>query len=183
MTRTAAGWYDVPGGAKRFWDGRAWTADVLGAPSKEAEFNALAPYMAPAQTLVLPPVVPSERRLAQPVTPPGWYPSASGAMQWWDGRAWGPLAPPNAVVVRPAKETGIAYLFWLLVGGVAAHRLYLGLTASAVVFNLIWWTGWLLSPLVIGIPLVIAGGIWLLVDLLLMPSLVRSTNARRGYYR
>ncbi|WP_243074028.1 TM2 domain-containing protein [Microbacterium sp. SS28] len=203
MARTPAGWYEIPGGGKRFWDGREWTPDVLGAPSKEAEYAGLAPDLAPPQTLVVPSAAPTQPVYAhqaydrpayaepayaqpvyaQPVTPPGWYPSPSGAMQWWDGRAWGPLAPPNTVVVRPAKESGIAYLFWFLLGGVAGHRFYLGLTASAVIFNLVWWGGWLLSPLLIGIPLVIAGGIWLLVDLFVIPSLVRSTNAARGFYR
>ncbi|MFH8248865.1 DUF2510 domain-containing protein [Microbacterium sp. B2969] len=206
MSRTPAGWYDVPGGGKRFWDGHAWTDDVLGAPSKEAEYEALAPDLAPPQTLVLPPAAPMQPAVpvqraapvqpvhaqrpaapvqpydAQPSTPPGWYPSPSGAMQWWDGRAWGPLAPPHAVVVRPVKETGIAYLFWFLLGGVAAHRFYLGLTASAIVFNILFWCGILLSPFVIGIPLVIACGIWWLVDLFLIPSLVRSINATRGYF-
>ena len=26
--------------------------------------------------------------------PPGWYPGPTGAPQWWDGRGWGPTAPP-----------------------------------------------------------------------------------------
>lgn len=25
---------------------------------------------------------------------PGWYPDGSGALRWWDGQSWGPLAPP-----------------------------------------------------------------------------------------
>lgn len=26
--------------------------------------------------------------------PPGWYPGPTGVPQWWDGRGWGPTAPP-----------------------------------------------------------------------------------------
>lgn len=27
--------------------------------------------------------------------PAGWYPDESGRSRWWDGRAWGPYAPPQ----------------------------------------------------------------------------------------
>jgi len=86
-------------------------------------------------------------------------------------------------MVRPMKEVGIAYLFLLLLGGFAAHRFYLGLTGSAIAFNLIWWGGWLLSAFAIGIPLVAVGGIWLLVDLFLVPSLTRNANAAAQFPR
>ena len=141
----------------------------------------------PAPTVPLAPLTPSVTHAsmaqysARP-TPPGWYPSPSGAMQWWDGTRWGPLAPPVTVTVRAIKETGIAYLFFFLLGGFSAHRFYLGLTSSAITFNVVWWLGWILSPFLIGVPLVIAGAIWLVVDLFLIPSLVRSVNAGRGYF-
>jgi TM2 domain-containing membrane protein YozV len=182
-----AGWYPVNGGGKRFWDGRMWTSDVVGAPTREAEYAALDPQMpAPnSPTLVLPResvgyALPTQP--AQTSTPAGWYPSPNGAMQWWDGQAWGPLAPAQTVSVRPVKETGIAYLFWILLGGFGAHRFYLGLTGSAIALLILWIIGWLLTPLLIGIPMVIAGGIWLFVDLFLIPGLVRSANVSRGYF-
>ena len=34
--------------------------------------------------------------------PPGWYPDVTGAVRWWDGQAWGPLAVPPA---PPANKT------------------------------------------------------------------------------
>ncbi len=44
--------------------------------------------------------------------PPGWYPDPGTGMQrWWDGQAWGPVAPPAAVqqphmmVSRAPKRT------------------------------------------------------------------------------
>jgi TM2 domain-containing membrane protein YozV len=77
------------------------------------------------------------------------------------------------------KEVGIAYLFFLLLGGVGAHRFYLGRAGSAVLLLCLWMGGWLLAALLIGIPMIIAGGIWLLVDLFILPSMVREENARR----
>lgn len=163
-----AGWYDVPAGGKRYWNGRDWTADVLGAPSREAEYAALAPYLPPPTAIVA------------PSQPPGWYPGPLGQLQWWDGRAWGAVSP-SPVIAATRKEVGVAYIFILLLGGFSAHRFYLGRIGSAIAFNAIWWVGWALSAFLIGIPLVIAGMIWIIVDLFLIPSMVRETNAARGY--
>lgn len=170
-----AGWYPVPGGGKRFWNGREWTSDILGAPSPQAEFAGLSPTL-PAPAAIVPVPSPQPVAYSAPTHPAGWYPGPSGMVQWWDGRGWGPYAPQHA---RPAKEVGIAYVFLLLLGGFGAHRFYLGRPGSAIALLLIWWTGWLLAFAVIGIPLIIAGGIWLLVDLFILPSMVRETNARR----
>ena len=134
--------------------------------------------------------------MTTPTTPPpGWYPNHQGQTQWWDGGRWGQLAPPQSGVVRYApqyadatsgtvvvvqspKEVGIAYLFALLLGGFAAHRFYLRRTGSAIGFLILWWAGWLSSWLLIGIPLIIAGAIWLIVDLFLIPGMVREENTR-----
>jgi len=173
-----AGWYPVPGGGRRFWNGRTWTPDVLGAPSKAAEYEGLDPDLPPPQTLVLEPIAPVASAPRPGVMPPGWYRNASGAMQWWDGSAWGPVAPP----VHRLKETGIAYLFYFLLGGVAAHRFYLGFAGTALLFNVIWWGGWLFAPFLVGIPFLMVGALWLFVDLFRMPWLVRKANRYRGYW-
>jgi TM2 domain-containing membrane protein YozV len=179
----APGWYPIPGGGQRFWNGIEWTAGVLGAPDARAEYGAPAPDRPPPDTLVPMPasdtLVYQPRELAPAVSPgqpAGWYPGPSGMVQWWDGRAWGPFAPQPA---QPMKEVGIAYLFFLLLGGVGAYRFYLGRAGSAVLLLCLWMGGWLLAALLIGIPMIIAGGIWLLVDLFILPSMVREENARR----
>ena len=174
-----AGWYDVPAGGKRFWNGRDWSTDVIGAPSPQAEFAALDPYLPVPRTEVIPLAAsaPLGPRAPQ-AQPAGWYAGPTGAMQWWDGRQWGPFAPQTAVLARPAKEVGIAYLFLLLLGGFSAHRFYLGLIGSAIVFNVLWWGGWLLVGFAVGIPMLIAAAIWWFVDLFLLPALVRNANAR-----
>ena len=33
-----------------------------------------------------------------PLPPAGWYPNAAGTRQWWDGTAWGQVAPPPPLV-------------------------------------------------------------------------------------
>ncbi|NYF15674.1 TM2 domain-containing membrane protein YozV [Microbacterium sp. AK009] len=169
-----AGWYDVPAGGKRFWDGKSWSADVVGAPSATAEYEALDPYLPPPRATTTVATVPMTPLVESAAA--GWYPGPTGALRWWDGRQWGPFAPS---VVAPAKEVGIAYLFLLLLGGVAAQRFYLGLIPSAIVFNILWWGGWLLSILLIGIPMILAAAIWWVVDLFLLPTLVRRANAVR----
>ena len=107
-----AGWYSVPGGGKRFWNGFEWTTDVIGAPNAQAEYVALAPDMPPPSQLVIAPgpqqpILPPAQIAAYgvPQIPPaGWYPGPSGIVQWWDGRAWGPYAPQS---VHGIKEVGI----------------------------------------------------------------------------
>jgi TM2 domain-containing membrane protein YozV len=173
-----AGWYDVPTGGKRFWNGRAWSTDVIGASSAQAEYAALDPYLPAPPTEVIPAAPQARAHSAAQLQPAGWYPGPTGALQWWDGRQWGPFAPPTAAISRPAKEVGIAYLFLFLLGGFSAHRFYLGLVGSAIVFNVLWWGGWILAGLAIGIPMMVAAGIWWFVDLFLLPSLVRNANAR-----
>lgn len=52
---------------------------------------------------------------AQSQTPAGWYPDGSGAMRWWDGEHWGPMAPtappPQQVVYggRTANQMPVSY--------------------------------------------------------------------------
>lgn len=64
------------------------------------------------------------------------------------------------------KSVGVAYLLWLLLGGFGVHRFYSGHTKSAVVQLLLLLSviGWLVL-----VP-------WLLIDLFLIPGLVRERN-------
>jgi TM2 domain-containing membrane protein YozV len=167
------GWYDVPSGGRRFWNGREWTPDTLGTPNAEAEYAALSPDLAPPRVAVMPFASDTTAYFTQP---PGWYQGPSGLVQWWDGRQWGPYAPQ---MTRPPKDVGTGYLFLILLGALAAHRFYLGRIGSAVAFVCIWWGGWILSPILIGIPLILAAGIWWFIDLFLLPSMVREENVAR----
>jgi TM2 domain-containing membrane protein YozV len=121
--------------------------------------------------------------LAPRTPPPGWYPDPSGLQRWWDGSAWGVYAPAQAA--RPAKDTGVAYLLAIFLGGFGAHHFYLGHTAQAVVVLCLWLFGWATSWLLIGFVPLTAVVVWFVVDLFLIPGYVRAANARAfaGGYR
>ncbi|GAA1970525.1 TM2 domain-containing protein [Microbacterium deminutum] len=111
---------------------------------------------------------------------PGWYPNNYGQTQWWDGAKWGPIAPATPQVYGPIVKTtsvGTAYLLWFLLGGVAAHRLYLRRHGSAVAIVLIYWTGVIVTSAGVGWCLMLAAvaAIWLIVDLFLIPGMARDT--------
>ena len=76
------------------------------------------------------------------------------------------------------KSAGTAYLLWFCLGGVGAHRFYLGSTGAAVgqliLFLLGWTTVWFLIGFLFLVPL----GIWLIVDLFLISDMVRTHNQK-----
>ncbi len=69
------------------------------------------------------------------------------------------------VYVGPMKETGIAYLFLILLGGVGAHEFYLGKTGRGILY-ILTLGGFL--------------GILPLIDLFTLPSQVRRVNTERA---
>ena len=124
-----------------------------------------------------------ERFAPQP--PPGWYPDATGLQRWWDGSAWGVYAPivqsqpaPPAQYVRPQKDTAVAYVLAIFLGGLGVHHFYLGQTGQAVAMLCLWLFGWITSFIGIGVVILFAVGVWLIVDLFLIPGYVRAANAR-----
>ena len=84
-------------------------------------------------------------------------------------------------LVNDKKSTAVAYLLWAFLGGLGAHRFYLGRTGSAVGQLLLFVLGWLLLAVMVGLVLLIALGIWVLVDAFLIPGMVEAdTVARRA---
>lgn len=71
------------------------------------------------------------------------------------------------------KSAGVSYLLCIFLGGFGAHRFYLGFTGSAVGQLLLGILGWV-TLFVTWIPL----GIWLIVDLFLIPGMVRDQNMK-----
>jgi len=78
------------------------------------------------------------------------------------------------------KSAATAYLLWFFLGGVSAHRFYLGYTISAAIqlaLGPLCWllllTGsfWALVPLM-------GAGLWILADAFLIPSMARDANGR-----
>ena len=73
------------------------------------------------------------------------------------------------------KSTGVAYLLWLFLGGIGAHRFYLGRTGSGFAYVCLF----VLTILTGGI-MGIALGAWVLLDLFLIPGMVRTCNSQFG---
>ena len=69
------------------------------------------------------------------------------------------------------KSTGAAYLLWFFLGSFGAHRFYLGCTGTAVAQLLLLLLGWI--PVFLGWVVL---GIWLLIDLFLIPGIARDKN-------
>ena len=125
-----------------------------------------------------------------PKPPAGWYPSTQhpGHTQWWDGSAWGPLAPPQNHVL-PAKSTAVAYVLLIFLGGTGAHRYYVGNIGYGVVYSVlfaIWLIG---STATLASTSGVSGWIFFLVviwimqivDLFMLSGDVRRKNAALGY--
>ena len=69
------------------------------------------------------------------------------------------------------KSTGVAYLLWFFLGVFGAHRFYLGQTGTAAVQLVLGLLGFV-TLLVTWIPL----GIWLFIELFLIPGIARQKN-------
>jgi TM2 domain-containing membrane protein YozV len=75
------------------------------------------------------------------------------------------------------KSTGVAYLLWFFTGGLGGHRFYLGRIGSAVGQLVLALLGWpLLFAAGLGLLLLAPLGVWLLVDLFLIPGMIAEDN-------
>ncbi|TFD46892.1 NINE protein [Cryobacterium frigoriphilum] len=119
--------------------------------------------------------------------PAGWYldPRTGAANRWWDGTAWTetytPLAPVGTPQLqRDGKSMSTTYLLAIFLGGFGIHRFYLGRPVSALILlalTLVAVTTGTLSESGSS-PLFYAVWIWTIVDLFLIPGMVRSTRNR-----
>jgi hypothetical protein len=97
--------------------------------------------------------------------------------------------PTGPFFVRQEKSMAIAYLLWFLLGGFSAHRFYVGATATACIqlFLNIGGLFMLLSGVVsndfggmgFGFLMMASAGIWLIVDIFLIPGLCRRAGTGR----
>ncbi|MFD1794745.1 TM2 domain-containing protein [Paracoccus aurantiacus] len=75
-------------------------------------------------------------------------------------------------VTNDAKSPVVAYLLLVFLGGLGAHRFYLGKTTSAMVMLMMFVIGWLTLVIVIGLPILIAVAVWGIADLFLIPGMI-----------
>jgi TM2 domain-containing membrane protein YozV len=75
-----------------------------------------------------------------------------------------------------SKSVGVAYLLWFFLGGFGGHRFYSGKTGSAVAQLLLMLLGIMTAVVGVGVLLMIAVGLWVLVDAFLIPGWIRNHN-------
>lgn len=75
-------------------------------------------------------------------------------------------------VSNDAKSPLLAYLLLIFAGGLGVHRFYLGRTGSGAAMLVLLILGILTTPIAIGLVLLVALGIWMVVDLFLIPGMV-----------
>ena len=81
-------------------------------------------------------------------------------------------------VANDAKSPLVAYLLLIFLWGLGVHRMYLGRWVSGILMAALWGLGWLTAPILIGWPLVGLVCLWALIDLLLIPGMIREDNAQ-----
>lgn len=74
------------------------------------------------------------------------------------------------------KSKGVAYVLWLLLGGIGAHRFYTGHTGTGIIYLVMQILGWLTVAAGIGAFLFFAIAIWWLIDAFLIPGMIRQNN-------
>ena len=93
-------------------------------------------------------------------------------------------APDEAAHAGPsfvrAKSMGTAYLLWFFLGGFSVHRFYLGFPISGAIQAALLPISWALivSGSLAAFLTIAAGGLWILGDAFVIPSLTREANAR-----
>lgn len=76
-------------------------------------------------------------------------------------------------VTNEAKSTGVAYLLWIFLGGLGAHRFYIGRPGSGLAILVLMVVGIVLSPIGVGTLLLVPAVIWVLVDAFLIPGMIQ----------
>jgi TM2 domain-containing membrane protein YozV len=90
-------------------------------------------------------------------------------------------AQPGYIVTPPArKESGLAYLLWLFLGGLGVHKFYLGRTAEGVTLLALTVVGWATAVFLIGFVALAIVFVWLVVDLFTIPAQTRAANLASG---
>ncbi|MGQ0589886.1 MAG: NINE protein [Sphingosinicella sp.] len=74
-----------------------------------------------------------------------------------------------------------AYILWFFLGGLSAHRFYLGFTTSAIIQALLAPMAYMMmlgASLGLGLICLIVAWIWILSDVFTIPGMLRQANER-----
>jgi len=74
------------------------------------------------------------------------------------------------------KSVVVALVLWFFLGGIGAHRMYLGKVGSGIVMALLSIFGWLTLGVLIGFLFLFIVFIWWIIDLIVIIKSVKSHN-------
>ena len=74
------------------------------------------------------------------------------------------------------KSVGVAFILWFFLGYLGAHRFYAGKTFTAISQFVLTLLGGVLAMVGVGFVFLGIVGIWLIVDIFLLPGIIRSYN-------
>lgn len=74
---------------------------------------------------------------------------------------------------RPPKDIVIAYVLWFFLGSIGIHRFYTGRVGSGIAMMLLNVVGWITVWFVVGFVFFFVLGIWLFIDIFLIPGMCR----------
>jgi len=75
------------------------------------------------------------------------------------------------------KSIGIAYLLWFFLGGLGIHRFYAGQTGTGIAMLILFLLSSILLAVGVGLVGLLVLGIWLFVDIFLIPGMVERYNS------
>ncbi|EFI83358.1 TM2 domain protein [Listeria grayi DSM 20601] len=84
----------------------------------------------------------------------------------------------NSEIQKRKKSVGLAYVLLIFLGSLGIHRFYLGKVGTAVTQLILTIIGWVTIALYVGVIFLLVVGIWLLVDLFLIPSIEKKNNQK-----
>lgn len=84
----------------------------------------------------------------------------------------------NSEVANNKKSMGVAYLLWFFLSSIGIHRFYLNHKTSGLAMLALNVIGWLTTFLFIGFFFLAILGVWVLVDVFLVSTMVKGENER-----
>ncbi len=85
----------------------------------------------------------------------------------------------NVSVNMDGPNMIIAYVLWWFLGFLGVHRFYLGRTKSGLIMLALTAAGAVLAAVMVGIPLLMAVGVWWMLDAYFTQKIVKEVRAEK----